>query len=163
MAPILYQFSREEIEACDFSRFIKTWPLHQLPRDVSLKECLNQFGFCVCGYESDPRELIETPEVREFFRQFNRVWPFWFFACDLGRRDLYIMTICCLPKLSVIRRRSAVVFQVDYDPNDLRKFVLDGFRGMNFLYARAGMGSSEISERSLRIIEYFGAHTGALE
>lgn len=30
------------------------------------------------GYNDDPRELPEIPEVRAFFRKIDEVWPFWF-------------------------------------------------------------------------------------
>ena len=155
MTSITCQFSREEIEAGDFSCFIKEWPLHALPQGGSLRKYLNRFVFHVQGFESDPREVYEIPVVRRFFRSFNSEWPFWFFACDLSAPGLQIMTLCCLPRLSILRRRSADFCQVEFDTADLQTFVLDGFRGMNFLFKQAGRSQVENFQRSVQIIEYF--------
>jgi len=155
MTPVVCIFGLQEIQAGDFSRFLKAWPFHELRQGVSSRSYLNQFIFRVLGFESEPRELYEIPEVRSFFRSLNEAWPFWFFVCDLRAPDLQIMTLCCLPKLSVLRRQSGALCHVEFDPGDLRAFVLNGFRGMNFLFERAGMSKTENFERSVRIIEYF--------
>jgi hypothetical protein len=43
---------------------------------------------CFCGVEfgvvvDDPQELYSIPEVRKFYQHLHRVWPYWFFFCDL--------------------------------------------------------------------------------
>jgi hypothetical protein len=90
----------------------------------------------------------------------NAAWPFWFFACNLRAPDLQTMTLCCLPRLRVLRRKDAPFCHVEFDPGDLREFVLKGFRGMNFLFERAGMSEAENHQRSARIFEYFQTGRG---
>lgn len=154
MKPIFCQFGRDEIEAGDFARFVSSWGLYKLPRGPALRSYFDRFLFRVQGYD-DPREPYEIPEVRTFLRSLNAAWPFWFFACNLRAPDLQTMTLCCLPRLRVLRREDAPFCHVEFDPGDLREFVLKGFRGMNFLFERAGMSEAENHQRSARIFEYF--------
>jgi hypothetical protein len=152
---ICCQFDRSQIEAGDFSRFVSTWGLHKLPSGRALRGYLDRFSFRVHGYEDDQREVYEIPEVRGFFCSLNAVWPFWFFVCNLNAPDLQTITFCCLRRLRVLLRQKAPFCHVEYDPGELRRFVLPGFRGMNLLFERAGMTRAENQERSVRIIEYF--------
>ena len=149
------QFNRDEIEAGNYSRFVNSWGFQNLPQGAGLRSCLNRFAFRVRGYEDHPREIYEISEVRSFFRSLNQEWPFWFFVCNLSAPDLQTITLCCLPRLRILRRENAPFTHVEYDPGDLRGFVLKGFRGMNLLFDRAGMSKAENRQRSARIVEYF--------
>ena len=102
-----------------------------------------------------PGALLFWDRVESVLALLNAAWPFWFFACNLRAPDLQTMTLCCLPRLRVLRREDAPFCHVEFDPGDLREFVLKGFRGMNFLFERAGMSEAENHQRSARIFEYF--------
>lgn len=55
-------------------------------------------AFSVTGYDNDPRELPEIPEVREFFRALTEEWPhwLWFLSRNTGLlRTLMLMLILC--------------------------------------------------------------------
>ena len=151
---ILFQFSRPAIEAGDFSEFLETFGLEHLPTGPALRPFFNSFGFVADGFDEDPREIYEIPEVRAFYRSFRQAWPFWFFACDLEMPSLQAMTFCCLPTLRVVRREGAPTPRVDLDQRELANFVLDNFKGMNLLFQRAGMTERENRDRSQRVFEY---------
>ena len=47
--------------------------------------------FIVCGYDEDPRELAEIPQVRAFFARLVQEWPhwLWFLARGVGVVGLF--------------------------------------------------------------------------
>ena len=151
----LYQFSRSAVEAGDFSHFLEMFGLDHLPKDQALRPLFNSFGFAVGGYDDDSRELYEIPEVRVFFQQFRRAWPYWFFVSDLDLPILQVMTFCCLPSLHAVKRDGAPLHRVAFDQGELAKFILSSFRGMNLLFARAGMTEEENRSRSQQIFDYY--------
>ncbi len=50
----------------------------------------------VSGYDEDPRELPEIPEVRQFFARLNQEWPHWqwFIARGMGSIALLFSLLC---------------------------------------------------------------------
>jgi hypothetical protein len=152
---ILFQFSRPAIEAGDFSGFLETFGLEHLPTGAALRPFFNSFAFMADGFDEDPREIYEIPEVRAFYWSFRQAWPFWFFACDLELPFLQAMTFCCLPSLRVVRREGAPIQRVHLDQGELADFVRDNFKGMNLLFQRAGMTERENRDRSQRVLEYY--------
>lgn len=63
------------------------------------RECV---VFQVEGYDDDPRELSEIPEVRAYFRQLTDEWPhwIWFLHRRLGAIPLLFALLC---KITVLR------------------------------------------------------------
>jgi len=152
---ILWQFSRSEVRAGDFSDFLETFGLDHLPAGRALRPFFNSFGFAVAGYDGDPRLMCEIPEVRAFVQAFRRAWPFWFFACDLDLPCLQAMTFCCLPSLRVLRREGAPTHSVLLDRRELRDFALENYQGMDLLFERAGMNEQEKRDRTQEIFDYY--------
>lgn len=63
------------------------------------RECL---VFQVEGYDDDPRELPEIPEVRAFFRQLVAEWPHWLWFLQRGMGAIgLLMSLLC--EVTVIR------------------------------------------------------------
>jgi hypothetical protein len=155
MSQIEFRFARNEVETMSFSRFKDSWSPNLLPTGSALQEHLGNMVFRVEGYDDGLQQLFEIPDARRFFCAFHASWPYWFFACSLATPDLHIMTLCCLPRLLVLRRKSPPFCQVQFHPEDLHNFVLEGFRGMNLMCARAGMSRAENLERSTQIIAYY--------
>jgi len=56
----------------------------------------NSLILMVEGYDSDERELVEIPQVREFFQKLNREWPhwLWFLNQDMGSIGLLFALLC---------------------------------------------------------------------
>src|SRR5665811_76711 len=50
----------------------------------------------VAGYNDDPRELVEIPEVRLFFKRLTEEWPhwLWFLNRDIGAVGLLLSLLC---------------------------------------------------------------------
>lgn len=54
----------------------------------------NKIRVFVNGYDDDPRELWDIPEVRAFYRKLDEKFPYWFWFCDKGAVSLKVISDC---------------------------------------------------------------------
>jgi len=73
---VIYEFSRTKIEHGDFTHFLGTYGLHRLPTGRRLRTMIDSMVFVVDGWNHDPREVYEIPELRRFYRQFQAEWSY---------------------------------------------------------------------------------------
>ena len=73
---IMVVFSEPQVRHCKTAHFIKTFGPAALPEGPELAAMMGKFQFLVEGWGDDPQELYSIPEVREFYQQFHRVWPY---------------------------------------------------------------------------------------
>ena len=97
---IVVIFSKEQVRHCKTAHFLKQFGRDVLPEGPDLASMMGKFEFLVEGYDDDPQEIFGIPEVRKFYQHLHRVWPYWFFFCDLGSQTLTMMTMCLLPNLN---------------------------------------------------------------
>ena len=116
---------------------------------------MGRFQFLVHGYEDDPAELYGIPDVRKFYQHFHRVWPYWFFFCDLREETLTMMTLCLMPDLQAYKRLGEPMAKVEYDPMDLIRFIQKNFGPLNAMMERAGMSERAIYQRTKEVFEHF--------
>ena len=76
--PVVLMFSRREVEAGDPSASVERLNALFNSRDA-IWRYRGQVALAVDGYNDDPRELVDVPEVRAFLVQFNQQWPYWAF------------------------------------------------------------------------------------
>lgn len=74
------------------------------------------------GYEDDPRELPEIPEVRAFLKAIDRQWPYWYCFLSLADESLLILEASLCVTLE-----------------DLQASMLYHFEGMNEIFSRLGI------------------------
>ena len=89
--------------------------------------------FQVSGYDDDPRELAEIPELRSFFRKLTAEWPhwFWFLARGFGAINLLMGLLCEVR----IRREGAMVGTEFLDGKETSRVAQDLFMRGNRLFA----------------------------
>lgn len=149
-------FSRPQVQLADLSRFMAVCDPLLMSEGETLGEMMGTMGFEVDGYMGDTRELYSIPEVRKFYREFHRVWPYWFYFCDLHRDDLRIMTLCCLESTEVAsgpaRPGEAAV---SYDPMEMLSWVSRNFYPMNQCGDRARLPGKAMIQRTDAIFRYF--------
>lgn len=93
------------------------------------------------GYDTDPRELAEIPEVRAFFARLAIEWPhwMWFLHRRVGAIHL-LMALLCKVK---IHRRGASTGTEFLDRYELAAQMADLFQRGNAMFEAFGISEGE--------------------
>ena len=151
---ILYQFSRDRVEAGDAKDFMSRFGKFRVPVGKQLQGMMNSLALMIEGYDDDPREIYAIPEVRAFYKQLWEVWPYWLYFCNLDT-DLMMMVMCCLDSLDALKVQGKPQVQVQINPLEVVQFISGGFVPMNEMCERAGMSEGQIFERTKAVFGYF--------
>jgi hypothetical protein len=152
---ILYQFSRDRVEACDAKDFLSRFGGSGLPKGKKLAEMMNGVVLMIEGYDHDPREIYAIPEARKFYQQLWQKWPYWLYFCNLDTENLMMMVMCCLESLDALKVKGQSQVKVSISPLDVVQFISGGFVPMNEMCERAGMSERQIFERTKAVFGYF--------
>lgn len=152
---ILYQFSRDRVEASDAKDFLSRFGKRSLPTGKKLETMMNSLALMIEGYDHDPREIYAIPEVRSFYQQLSQRWPYWLYFCNLDTENLMMMVMCCLDSLDALKVQGQPQVQVQINPMEVVQFISGGFVPMNEMCERAGMSERQIFERTKAVFEYF--------
>ena len=152
---ILYQFSRDRVEAGDAKDFLSRFGKSSLPTGKKLEAMMNSVALMIDGYNHDPREIYAIPEVRTFYQQLWQRWPYWLYFCNLDTENLMMMVMCCLDSLDALKIQGQPQVQVQINPLEVVQFISGGFVPMNEMCERAGMSERQIFDRTKAVFEYF--------
>ena len=140
--------SRQEIETNDLSQTIGT--LNRLLED---KETIEYFfervEIGVGGYDNDPRELWDIPEVKLFIQKLDRQFPYWLYFLTKFGSGLKMIAFCCS---NLIKLSSTKVW---LEPASLEQFYNRHFAAMNELGDKIGMTEKENVELTEMVVGYF--------
>jgi hypothetical protein len=102
--------TRREIESGDISNSLSV--LHTFKKDKkSIRRFCNKIDLSISGYDDDPRELWEIHEVKSYFKQLDKAFPYWFYFITKHSGALKMIYGCC----NEIERSSAVFFEIKPD------------------------------------------------
>jgi hypothetical protein len=152
---VVVVFSKAQVRHCKTAHFLKQFGRDALPEGPDLASMMGKFEFLVEGYDDDPQEIYGIPEVRKFYQHLHRVWPYWFFFCDLGSQTLTMMTMCLMPKFSGFKRLGAPSASVEIDSTDLLNFIRSNFGPLNLVMERAGMSERDIYNRTRDVFHHY--------
>jgi len=152
---VVVVFSKMQVRQRKLTHFLKQFGPGALPEGPELAAMMGTFQFLIEGWDDDPQELYAIPEIRKFYQHFHRVWPYWFFFCELDTKTLTLMALCLLPNLNGFKRLGNPSAAVSYDPLDLIPFIQKNFVPLNIMMERAGMSEMEIYNRTRDIFRYF--------
>ena len=158
---IIVIFSKEQVRRLKLAHFLKQLGPAALPTGPELATMMGKFQFLVDGWNDDPQELYAIPEVRKFYQHFHKVWPYWFYFCDLGTETLTMMTLCLMPNLASFKRLGEPLAKVEYDPADLLPLISRDLGPLNAMMERAGMTELAIYERTRHVFIPTGFQQGA--
>lgn len=154
---IFYQFSRNRVERGDFQPFLDRFALDKLPRDRRrLRALMNTFVFGIEGYDADPREIHVIPEVRQFYTQFHRAWPYWLYFCNLQTENLKTILMCVLEEVTAIQVDGQKKVAVQFDPREIITLLWTDLQHMNQICDRAQLSEQSVYQRTKAVFEYFG-------
>ena len=92
---IVLQISQEAIQNCDTSEYVTL--LHGATGSLqSFEVAFQRYVFLIPGYDDDPRELYQIPEVVSFIKDLNSKLPFWLYFVNTGDKRFFSWMIACL-------------------------------------------------------------------
>ena len=94
-AMLVLYLSREEVESANVASALERLHIIVDTRESAMRY-RESLVFIVCGYDEDPRELAEIPQVRAFFARLVQEWPhwLWFLARGVGAIGLFMSLLC---------------------------------------------------------------------
>jgi hypothetical protein len=101
------------------------------------------------GYNEDPREIYEVPEIREFLRALDSQFPYWFYFLSTESDTLRMVTFC------LCSTRQLGPGLVHVQPGELQTFILSHFTAMNSLFNRFCLDERINEEVTQCVLEYF--------
>lgn len=158
---IIVQFSRSEVErgligdAIDRLRLIS---------DDREKFCRfeNSVAFIFEGYDQDPREVQEIPEVVSFFRTLTEQWPYWlhFIQRDMQKQDNLSLVLRLLNDCEIVTVKANQSGTRFKDMDKVAESIDRMFDGMVTLYEyhdyEKSKGDDVIRRINLAIEKIFG-------
>ncbi len=148
MRPMLVKVSRSDVEhQCtgDLLGAIGRW-VESSKNPLTL---VGQLQILFVGYDSDPRELWEVPEVRQFVQALDAEFAFWFYFADLKSDSLRVLTFC-LCRTTATRRGSTAVNHPDF-----AAFLERHFGAMNQIINQWHVNEATNKQRTEEILSYF--------
>lgn len=144
--PVIIMISRRQVESNDMASVVNELKILLASRE----DCWlyrRQVSLVVDGYEDDPRELVDIPEVRAFLRDFTVQWPYWGFFFNQVDDSIILLGSC------VCGKSYPGGGTVEMDVDKIKQFLLDGFEGMNALFDKHGFPEAELESMSRGLIE----------
>jgi len=142
-ALIVLDITRREIESGNIASALER--LHVLTDSAeSVRRYRESLVFQIGGYDSDPRELPDIPEVRAFFRRLAAEWPhwMWFLHRGVGAVGLLLALLC---DVRVVR--GAGSYGTEFlNQAQLAAAVADLLDRGNALFATYGITAEEAAE-----------------
>lgn len=107
----------------------------------------------VDGYDDDPREIYEIPEIRSFFSQLNDQWPYWlwFLEHEHGSSITFLSLLCDV--------ESAVPGQLVFKSvREVGAFILDAFARCAPAYLAFDVDPEEVEKNINALSCKLGVH-----
>lgn len=136
--PVILGLHREQIEAFDIESslsFLRTLvPSNDPAFAWSYK---SRVSLVIGGYDDDPRELFEIPEVCRYLHGIDQEWSFWFFFLSPSDGSIKLAGMCLASAVSVSPGK------VYIPPENLYRFMERGFGAVNLLFDHYGFPESD--------------------
>jgi len=139
--------TRAEVEAGDINHALAA--LGKLLVPEVAKRLQGRLLFGIRGYQDDPRDLWEIPEVREWMQALNAKFPYWFYFMDLGPNSTLGFVAFSLCRYTKVPGGKQI------PPEVLRPFMLSGVAAMKLLCKQIGESRERVGQRSEEIVKFF--------
>ena len=125
--PVVLLISRREVEAGDLASVLsRLKPFLASREDAWLYR--GQMTLVIDGYNNDPRELVDVPEVRTLLRGLESSWPQWAYFFNQIDDSIKLLLSCVAG--SRFLGRGAVEMDADLVASALGR----AFDGMNMVF-----------------------------
>lgn len=137
--------SRQEIESGDTSVLSVLFRLLDKESAILYREMVD---IAVYGYDDDPRELYDVPEVRDFVQKLDAAFPCWFYFLSKRGNGLMLILYClCSPDIP--RESRDQVWR-----KEIMLYLKRGIPAMNHLCKIAGCSEEEVMRLTNGVLEY---------
>lgn len=137
---VVLSITRKEIEACDFTSALERL-LVLIDTEQNVRRYRESLVIMVQGYDSDPRELCEVPEVRRYFDKLNVEWPHWlWFLYRANGGVSLVLSMLCPVKVHRAKGRMGLEF---LDDHALERVVMSMVERSSSLCDRMGLDFDE--------------------
>ena len=108
------------------------------------------------GWDDDPRELYEIPEVRKYFFELNNQWSYWFHFCEKFSITLGLVMSLLVPlkRATIVGRSVASII----DPFYFTPAIYSLFNSLNGLYDAHNIGIEKNKEISNLVEKAIGTY-----
>jgi len=152
---LIHTFSKREIERQDFRRFdqlFSHWP--QL-WGMELRNKFDSLVFLNDGYNYHPEEIYCIPEVRNYYQELHKRWPWWAFFLANVEANFSVAYLCLLKSVQSVKRSGEADCAAVFDPSEVLKILMHDFSRMNYLWDIAGMSEEDNEKRTDELIALF--------
>lgn len=148
-ALLLITVPRTDIESGDITFALDS--LHRISDSQKLaKKYKESIDLSVFGYEDDPRELYEIPEVRNWMQKLDKQFPYWLYFLSKETRSLAFIPLALCD--FYIDRKLRII---EISNPCLSRYIEAHFPAMNEMCYFAGFDDIEIFELSTRVVTFF--------
>jgi hypothetical protein len=138
--------SRREVEQGDLASVLARLKVFLATReDAWLYR--GQMTLVVDGYNDDPRELVDIPQVRTLLRNLEAEWPYWGFFFNQVDDSIKLLLSCA--EGSRFLGHGAV----EMDAQRVSAALAHGFGGMNEVFERFDFPEDELELMSRGLVE----------
>jgi len=146
---IIIQAERRNVEEADIRPTLAN--LNKLLEADNTRDFFERVEFCVTGYDNDPRELCEIPEVRNWMAMLDQKFPYWFLFLNKDSQSLGFVTFTLC---HYIKMPEGGIF---LDPAGLQNFMLVHFAAVNELADQGILTEDENQTISENVADYYAS------
>ena len=141
------QIPQEAIQNCDTSEYVTL--LHGATGSLqSFTEAFQKYVLLISGYDDDPRELYQIPEVVSFIKDLNSKLPFWLYFVNTSDKRFFSWMIACLCQAMSLDQDEETIY-ADFNADAYNDLIEYQFSNIVKLMSGLGMGES-IQEKVLK-------------
>lgn len=148
--PVYFVISRQEVESGDTGsamEFLRSLVPTDDPHHAWTFK--SRLALHISGYDQDPRELFEIPEVGQYLKALDEEWPFWFFFLNQADESLKVLAMCLCSSTDVAPGQTRI------DPKDFARFWERGVDAMGFLFQTYEYPSADGEALLMQIARFF--------
>lgn len=144
--PVVLLISRREVDQAGLASVLSRLKVFLATREDAWRY-RGQMTLVVDGFNDDPRELVDIPQVRSLLRGLEAEWPYWAFFFNQVDDSIKILLSC------VAGSRFLGNGAVEMDASRVGAALARGFNGMNEVFERFGFPESELELMSRGLVE----------
>ena len=144
---IILQVSQRHLQEDNTSDYVDL--LHGITGSLqSFEAAFQRYVFLISGYDDDPRELYQIPEVVSFIKDLNCKLPFWLYFVNTSDKRFFSWMIACLCRAMSLDQDEETIY-ADFGAGAYNDLIEYQFRNIVKLMSGLGMGES-IQEKVLK-------------